>query len=1125
MTESKHILADQAQRDTIQHRLDVVMLVEASAGTGKTYSMVQRMMELIRAGVPADSLAAITFTKKAAAELQGRFFKALQNTAADSNIPPVEQERFAQAASMIDRCFLGTIHSFCGRMLRERPLEAGVGMNFTELDDEADRALQRHAWELFVSECYGNQWPWIERLDNHGLRFGDLRAAFGDYCNYPDVASWPSEKTDLPTEDELRFAHEEFLKLLSGGEAVLSQIRAQQTPAIEFAKNTDGLLALYADPPLGYAHLQFDTPHHRRDAMLYFEALKPVPKLIQKYWPGEKGERKERCLDAHAQWETFYSASVEPVLAKLRASRYALILELFAEAQKVYDQLRRNQNVLNFQDLLMKTAAMLRTHRPVREYFQSKVHALLVDEFQDTDPIQAEIMLLLTADDPAESDYRAARPQVKPKRALGTTMDIASLFVVGDPKQSIYRFRRADIQTYDFVKDRIQAVSGAAGLQELNTNFRSSRSVIQWVNGQFGREGTLFPLEATTDQAAAKDMNVGNDEADLPASADLHGVKSVRDDYSGKSSVSPYQLEAQRIAAYIHDAVTEEKTIIDFDGGRPHLRPVCYGDFLILLPKRKPLAVYGEALLARDIPAQVTGGSQLNEIEELALVRRAAEALLAPDNPVALVAMLRSGLFGLDDESLLQFKRAGGVFDYRCDPPESLPEGNRARFVVAFAKLRTYRDWLDAQPPPVVVLERMLSDLGLLLRTASRNGFDGTLGGLSRTIELLRGHLRTFALGNDIPTLLADLVDKQAQFDVIPARPPQVAPVRVMNLHKAKGLEAPVVFLAGARGKTAKSPRLHIDRNGDRVRGYMVFRGAGFHGGAGKLLACPSNWDQQEESEKTFLDAEATRLLYVAATRAGRCLVVAQRKKWYKSNPWADFHEAMETAEPLALPAGCDLPPVPAAPSARGIELDLAERRATLASQKRSALTPSYETVAAKAAALGDAHPTAEPGDADSRGMAWGTAVHELLDHVFRRGAGDLASAAGAMLESAGLDSSLRDSLVETVETVQTSDLWQRALRAEECYSEVPYTAATKASGSGHDVIERGVIDLAFREEAGWVLVDYKTDAAAANRREELVEYYRPQLESYARAWAGACGDVPITTVLLFTATNQTVTL
>lgn len=158
----------------------------------------------------------------------------------------------------------------------------------------------------------------------------------------------------------------------------------------------------------------------------------------------------------------------------------------------MYDRLRREGGWLNFQDLLLAAARLLRKSAAIRQYFRKRFTHLLIDEFQDTDPIQAEVMLLLTADDPGETDWRRCRPVP------------GSLFVVGDPKQSIYRFRRADIVTYNEVK-RIIAASGGT-IVSLTANFRSASSLVEWINESFNRR---FPPAATQFAPVYSSLHVG----------------------------------------------------------------------------------------------------------------------------------------------------------------------------------------------------------------------------------------------------------------------------------------------------------------------------------------------------------------------------------------------------------------------------------------------------------------------------------------------------------------------------------------------------------------------------------------------------------------------------------------
>ena len=188
---------------------------------------------------------------------------------------------------------------------------------------------------------------------------------------------------------------------------------------------------------------------------------------MQKNWPGGKPQ----ALAELASWNDFAGEVAQPLIQTWREHRYEPILRAIAPAREQYDRLRQEAGGLNYQDLLMKAADLLRDKPQIRKYFRKRFTHLLVDEFQDTDPIQAEVMLLLTAQRDAETDWRKCRP-----------VD-GSLFVVGDPKQSIYRFRRADIATYNQVRQIIERSGGQ--IVALSANFRTIGPLVEWVNETF----------------------------------------------------------------------------------------------------------------------------------------------------------------------------------------------------------------------------------------------------------------------------------------------------------------------------------------------------------------------------------------------------------------------------------------------------------------------------------------------------------------------------------------------------------------------------------------------------------------------------------------------------------------
>ncbi len=981
---------DQRERDRIIRELDTSMLVEAAAGTGKTTEMVNRIVALIEAGkCRRDQLVAVTFTRKAAAELQGRL-----------------REKLDRA----EECVIGTIHSFCARLLRERPVEAGVDPDFVELDEDQDAAVREQAWVNFTNELYAKDDPALDTLEELGLTTADLKKSFLTFAEYPDVTEWPVPPVELP--------------VLATVVAQLHEYAAHMKQNLPEKEGTDAFCSLW---PRVLRMLRTHELTRAADVAEILELFKPGAKITQKNWPNGKSQ----ALAEHARWDKFCAEVAEPFLTKWRAHRYAVILPLLHRARQVYDRQRAAAHALNFQDLLMRAAQLLRDRPDVRRYFRRRFTHLLVDEFQDTDPIQAEVMLLLTADDPNERDWRKCRPVP------------GSLFVVGDPKQSIYRFRRADIVTYNTVKQII------GNVVTLSANFRSAKPVVDWVNTTFARP-EFFPSVATAESPAYVSLQVGNDKR--PAQA---GVARLT--VEGGNNQDVVGDEAALIARHIRAS------------GRPP------GDFLIITRDKKRLSRYADALLALGIPHEVTGGTVLNETREVALLHTLARAALEPDNPVAVVAALRSEAFGFSDRELYAYRQAGGRFDWRSEDGGTMGE--------AFAVLRRYADWLGTLPP-TVALERIAMEAGLFVLAAAQPEGNVAAGSLAKALELLRSRQAEAPTATELVALLGRWVAAEEEHDGATAAAPSQSAVRVMNLHKVKGLQAPVVFLADPSGASEHDMELHVDRRGARVTGYLALYGAANQFGAAPLLAHPVDWENLAARETQFRQAEENRLLYVAATRAEEQLVVSCRQKYENRNPWRALRPYVETAPELSDPG--PQPPMTSKPVV-ATAADVATARAAVAARWEKVKAPTYAVRAAKAAVTA--------GGGDGGGMSWGSVIHSLLQTAMRDPKTDLEPAAVSALRAAELEDSLAGEAVATVRSVMGSELWRRARAARQCLAEVPVVVALS------DGLVRGVIDLAFEEADGWVLVDYKTDRETP---EVLLEKYRGQLETYRNCWQTA---------------------
>ncbi len=1062
---TQSVLPDQAARHSILHNLDKTLLVEAAAGTGKTTCMVGRMVRLLAEGkCRIGTLAAVTFTRKAAAELRERFMLELQRTAASTTGD--EHTRLAGALSRIEQCFIGTVHSFCGRLLRERPIEAGVDLEFQELEEEADAILREQAWRNMAAHLHAMGDPLLTELDELGLAISDLRPAYEMYSLYPDVEEWPAKPVPLP---DLAPVKKKIQTYVDHIEELL--------PNLPSDAGNDELIPLYQRIPRFYRN----TNLSKTSEVMEFLGIFRKVKIVQRQW-----QNNQMGIDERDRMYAFVDNVADPLLCQWREYRYATVMQVIARGAAEYERLKRDSGLLNFQDLLLLAARLLRNRPNIRTYFRKRFTHILVDEFQDTDPIQAEVMLLLTANDPNESDWRKCRPVP------------GSLFVVGDPKQSIYRFRRADIETYNEVRKIIQSAGGE--VVQLSTNFRTIPRILEWVNAVFNEkfakaEDSYSPMYVNLQPGRVNEV-----AAEKPFIAVLEIPDQLR------QNEAIVEWEARQIATMIESAINDQQA---------KTRP---GDFLIITWGRKHLSQYAEALRERGIPHEVTGGTGLNETHCLRLLQDCLTALSRPDDPVALVAVLRGELFGFSDIQLYQFRKAGGRFCFHSGVPQCLEEETSTAFTDAFERLRKYARWIHALPA-VAAVEKMIDDLGLLVLAAAHPGGNEQAGALAKAVELLRSRETLFWSFSTLVETLQRLVEQEEKQDAISLLPASSDRVRIMNLHKVKGLEAPVVFLSDPTGKSDHPVKLHVTRRSGKVLGYLAVHSEQGPYGNSNVLAQPIDWETLKSEEKKFEEAEKIRLFYVAATRAGSQMVITQRGTFRNRNYWdffadqlngyprlPDFDETtMQQVEEFEIPPE----------SWKTAVNNIAQHW-----EKVTAVT--YQIGAAKELSR-TPHPSVS--SAGGLGPDWGSLIHTLLELAVKNPQADLHTAAIAQIEEyEDLDRNLIPYAVEVVESVLRSDIWARARRSSRCLAEVPFHMVQE-SAEGIPSILRGQVDLVFEERDGWVIVDYKTDHALESELPALAEYYRPQLENYATVWEQATGGKVTERGLYFTTAGVYLTL
>src|SRR3954471_4634635 len=499
--------SDQESRRMIREELETNLLVEAGAGSGKTQMLAERMAAGVAAGVyQVEHMAAVTFTRKAASELRGRFHLALESRLRDlqripnpgSPIPTSAAERVNAALGNLERFFAGTIHSFCARLLRERPVESGVSPGFTELDEVQDEELRNRSWRDFITSTRSAGDRDMLDLLATGVRPHDLESAFSIVCGNEDV-EFPPGDADCPDPKVAWKALEEFWPKL---EAHLpAAIDDETTCSIQKA-------ARQFRGQMRVSRRKLDRAATIADLLTTWSC---ESRITQNRWAtttGEKKRLKNLIEPLHAE---FCAATVTPWLSQWRQYVYRLAVGLLTRARDHAAFERRRRNSLNYGDLLILAAKVLRENAQVRRALQNKYRHLFVDEFQDTDPVQAEIVFLLAADESGNGHDAASVSGEKNVAAVPTsTTDVAitpkqiadpgyripttdwrqvalrpgALFVVGDPKQSIYRFRRADIEIYNLVRARIADSTNGAVIP-LTSNFRSTAALCTWANSVF----------------------------------------------------------------------------------------------------------------------------------------------------------------------------------------------------------------------------------------------------------------------------------------------------------------------------------------------------------------------------------------------------------------------------------------------------------------------------------------------------------------------------------------------------------------------------------------------------------------------------------------------------------------
>jgi ATP-dependent exoDNAse (exonuclease V) beta subunit len=1086
---------DQHIRQRVTSGLDVSMALSAGAGSGKTSVLSERIVETLLSGTPPSALAAITFTEKAAGELVVRVRDALERRlqTADAAGDVDTAARIGAALAAFPTLTITTIHSFCSELLAREAFAADVAPG---VEVGVDDVLQRQMHERVVD--------FLRRLRREAPLLWSIVQALTSEASLTQAAlaleAW--ERYDDGTAGlafDVVAARAALQRVREGITAAVARCRAADTDK-RIANNLSLIDAVDAG-------LASDDDL----AALLGGSDKPSRLGGKKGdWDDDGMASFDAALDAVVQWRTAWRGAVwAEVVRRLRRE----VICPFVEQKREFGQ-------CSFQDLLTLTSTLLSTQPAARDRLAARFRTILVDEVQDTDPTQAEIALSLT-------------------QASG-----GLIFAVGDPRQSIYRFRGADAETFAWLEGQI-AENGER--HALVTNFRSVPGLVAWVNHTFGALPGYVPQQAARRASESRlDPVVVLDGASIDDDDD--DADDGVDDSASDDDGDPPVDELTAGITWLQQLLSSGATVTQ----RGVTRPLSARDVMILLPSWGRADGIADALRARGIAAVVEGGGAFFTRDEVRLLVEALRVIVEPADGEATALVLR-GLFGVSFVEMATHVRAGGAL--RCTLPSPAP-GVVADALAVLAALHRRVGFVSLSS----LLDELLAHTrAQAVHVLLRDG-EARTANVDKLLSIVR-ELEREATG---PHAVLDALLQQARSRVgdkdVDRLDDDSDAVRVTTLFKAKGLEAPVVLLLHAT-RTLRTPATLVDHGRRRVLVSL-----------GRLR--PPSWEDAVVVETRALEEERRRWIYVAATRARDQLVLCRtgrespkralldvdvvarglppdpttsERTWHPPDspaatvrlvPMASLttssaSEAPAVATFVSTPPGAIDAVVDAALSGpptgagdpEGETFSRSCREQTRAAARGCVRwrSPSREKATPPAAttASPSADGAAEVVDVDdpnvSGGVRVGKVVHEVMERVDLHAdeatqRAQVQALAPLLARRAGVGDDDTIAVVALIAgRICAHPAMALARAAPEHWREVPFSHPVGRRG-----VVTGVIDLCFPVDASrrrWVIFDWKSRLPVEGHPLRL--QYEQQLAAYARALLEAFGDVEIVQTVL----------
>jgi len=1085
------------------------IVVTAGAGTGKTRTLVARYLSLLEEKVPIRQIVAITFTKKAAREMRNRIREEVRAFMLGADLDEGHQIYWRNIYESLDSARISTIHSLAADILRQHPAELGLDPKFELLDDGQAARLKSRA--IDASMKWGSEDPAAAVIFPI---FGDwkLRRVIGELLSKRlEIAEALDRNSDDIWQAWLPILIEPLKTFIDDKDVISALDEFQEYEVNGILKQAQERGDLYANDlrivvehwkMIKKARKSEDWAEISRHLASLRSHLKQKGKK-ENWAPGNPRELVkvlQPIFDNNIGFEKLDLAVDQKVAQEVIPG----IRAVFYYANDWYDTAKDHLNGLDFDDLESNVLRLMRDYASVKEYWQNQICALLVDEYQDTNDRQRELINLLNG-------------------------DMKRLFIVGDGKQSIYRFRGADVAVF---RQEQEVISREGSSFKLSTSYRAHPELLHNLNillePVLGLDSSLPYIEPFSPLMPGRDEDP---RYEGEAYIELHLAAGTKADGAGSTAA---EAVASRIIAIVEESrVTDNK-----ESGRS----LKFGDIAILCRASSSFADFESAFEKAGIPYQTIAGQGFYDRPEVRELLNALASFADPHNDLAMAGLMRSPVIGLPDDMLLYYRdlqKNEGILSLfaTLKTSENLDDdGSNARVQYLVGIVEKYTN-LVGRISTADILSQYIDETGYIAAMA--------MTGYHRSIQNIK-KLMSDAQNSGLVSV-PDFLNNITELKNVAAREGEAASVaegsvQIMTVHQAKGLEFPIVVLGDASKKNSSGRDILIDPELGIVPPLSDTRIIDDDPKHPELKTSSSfAYQIALDAERAMDEAESNRLFYVAATRAQELLIINgnigrlnKDKSLGKMGGWLEKISQVLGLQEMALDFRVDgNSTYPFKINKNGINatITIYENKVDFGFQNyqkeiehggliklgqfpiidpvqpfRSFDNDDYVPGLIRATSASDR--TAVPA------RIVGDVVHRALQlwKFPDQGEDDFIDWAAAEYKSRNV---VNDGLIKNgyrrarniLERFQDHDLFIRMNTAEKLLHEIPYSF-----GGVNEPFQSGIIDALFKENGRWFIVEFKTDEIRDKIRFDWIwkhKDYQQQVERYIQATEVALGEKP----------------